>query len=95
MRGYPKYVATKKDYENLMAMKEYKDQAIKELSAIRDLDDDKAIEVVSSTTDEETGKETVVTKEIDNAMPAYKIKGFKSRQEVADLISAADVKKEV
>ena len=95
MRGYPKFVATKKDYENLMAMPKYKDQAIKELSAIRDLDDDKAIEVVSSTKDEKTGKETVVTKEIDNAMPAYKIKGFKSRQEVADLISAADVKKEV
>ena len=90
MRGYPKFVATKKDYENLMAMPEYKDQAIKELSAIRDLDDDKAAEVISSTTDEETGKETVVTKEIDNAMPAYKVKGFKSRQEVADLISAAD-----
>jgi len=87
MRGYPKFVATKKDFENLMAMPEYKDQAVKELAAIRDLDDDKAIEVVSSTKDEVTGAETVVTKEIDNAMPAYKQKGYKSRQEISDLLS--------
>jgi len=90
MRGYPKFVATKKDYENLMAVPEYKDQAMKELSAILDLNDDKAIEVVSSTKDEVTGKETVVTKEIDNAMPAYKTKGFKTRQEISDLLSVID-----
>ena len=95
MRGYPKHIATKKDFENLLAMPEHRDRALKDLATIRDIADDKAIEVVSSTKDEKTGKETVVTKEIDNAMPAYKIKGFKSRQEVADLISAADVKKEV
>ena len=89
MRGYPKFIATKKDFANLMAMPEYKDQAAKELAAIRDLDDDKAIQVVSSTTDEQ-GKETVITKEIDNALPVYKIKGFKSRQEISDLLSAVD-----
>ena len=92
MRGYPKFIATKKDFENLMAMPGYRDQAIRELSAIRDLADDKAIEVVSSTTDEQ-GEETVITKEIDNAMPAYKTKGFKSRQEISDLLSA--IEKEV
>ena len=95
MRGYPKHIATKKDFENLLAMPEHRDRALKDLATIRDATDDKAQETVSITKDEKTGLETAVKKEIDNPMPAYKIIGFKTRQEVADLISAADVKKEV
>lgn len=95
MKGYPKYIATKRDYENLLAMPEHKDRALKDLATIRDAVDDKAQETVSITKDEATGVETAVKKEIDNPMPAYKVAGFETRQEVADLISAADVKKEV
>ena len=90
MRGYPKHIGTKKDFENLLAMPEHRDRALKDLATIRDIADDKVQETVSMTKDKETGLETAVKKEIDNPMPAYKIKGFKTRQEVADLISAAE-----
>lgn len=95
MKGYPKYVATKKDFENLLAMPQHRDRALKDLATIRDIADDKAQKTVSITKDELTGVETAVKQEIDNPLSAYKIVGFKTRQEIADLISAADVKKEV
>ncbi|MFA5397415.1 MAG: hypothetical protein WC346_15505 [Methanogenium sp.] len=90
MKGYPKHIGTKKDFENLLAMPEHRDKALKKLKEIHDLADDKVQETVSMTKDEETGLETAVKKEIDNPMPVYKIMGFKTRQEVSDLISAAE-----
>jgi len=82
MKGYPKYINCKQDFFNLLAEPEYKNQAIEDLKVIRDMDDDKALRVVSM--DEATGEAT--TEEIDNPMPHWKVKGFASRQEVADLI---------
>ena len=90
MRGYPKHIATKKDFENLLAMPEHRDRALKDLATIRDIADDKAQETVSMTKDEKTGVEIADEKEIDNPMPAYKVMGFKTRQEIADLISASE-----
>ena len=94
MRGYPKHINTKVDFENLLTMPEFKDRALKDLKAIRDLADDKVKEVVSMEADAKSGEEKAVTKEIDNPLPAYKLKGFKDRQEVTALISAVE-KKEV
>lgn len=39
MRGYPKHVATKQDFLNLLAMPEYKARALADLEYIRDLND--------------------------------------------------------
>lgn len=62
---------------------DYKSKALAELVIIRDMDDDKAKRTLSI--NEETGE--AVEEEIDNPMPLWKIKGFGSRQEVADLIA--------
>jgi len=86
MKGYPKYINCKQDFINLLAEPEHQAQAIEDLKVIRDMDDDKALRVVSM--DEETGEET--TEEIDNPMPLWKVKGFSSRQEVTDLITEVE-----
>lgn len=86
MKGYPKYINCKQDYINLLAEPEHKAQAIEDLKAIRDMDDDKALRTISI--DETTGE--AVTEEIDNPMPLWKVKGFSSRQEVADLIAEVE-----
>lgn len=136
MRGFPKYIANKQDFINLLSMSDtyatltkqapakgeelkpivksdftalfatkatnskelnellevctaslspddYKTKAIAELTIIRDMDDEKAKRTLSI--DEETGE--AVEEEIDNPMPLWKVKGFGSRQEVADLIA--------
>lgn len=82
MKGYPKHIATKQDFVNLLLISEYKGQAITNLKAIHDLDDDKASRTVSISEDG-----TAVMEEIDNPMPLWKVKGFTSRQDVADLIA--------
>lgn len=87
MKGYPQYIATKQDYLNLLSMPEYRAQAIISLKAIRDLADDKASRTLSI--DPETNE--AVVEEIDNPMPLWRIKGFGSRQEVADLIAEEEV----
>jgi len=90
MNGYPKYINCKQDYINLLAMPEHKDRAIADLKVIRDMDDAKALRVVSL--NEETGEAT--TEEIDNPMPLWRVKGFASREEVAELIAAQEVDNE-
>jgi len=138
MRGYPKYIACKQDYINLltisddyatatktaepvkgekgvinleavtfeslkltkamntkevndildvcqaMSTDEVKTKVLAEVTVIRDADDEKAKRTISI--DETTGE--AVTEEIENPMPLWKVKGFSSRQEVADLITA-------
>lgn len=86
MKGYPKYINCKQDYINLLATPEYAAQALADLRIIRDMDDAKALRVISI--NEETGEAT--TEEIDNPMPLWKVKGFSSRQEVADLITEVE-----
>lgn len=86
MKGLPKYISTKQDFINLLAEPEHQAQAIEGLKVIRDMEDDKALRVVLI--DEETGE--AVTEEIDNPMPLWKVKGFSSRQEVADLITEVE-----
>lgn len=144
MKGYPKFIATKQDYINLLALSDsfnaltqveaelpvrtgkiglgevslkpaqnrfsaarltraenpkelndildvctgaatpddFRQQAIAELIAIRDVADNRALRTVSIAADG-----TEVTEEIANSAPLWKIKGFRSRQEVADLIA--------
>ncbi len=86
MKGYPKHINCQQDYINLLAEPELKAQALEDLKAIRDLDDSKALRVVSM--NEETGEAT--TEEIDNPMPLWKVKGFARREDVAELIVAQE-----
>jgi hypothetical protein len=87
MRGYPKFIATKQDFINLLADPEHKDQALTDLQEIYNRPDDK---ILTTTTkkDPDDPMSDWNTAEIDNPMPMWKQKGFESRQEVADLITA-------
>ena len=82
MKGYPKYVATKQDFINLLTIQEFKAQALDDLKGIRDTQDDAATRVIGTNQD---GTDEIET--IPNPMPLWKIKGFCARQEVSEMIS--------
>ncbi len=86
MKGYPKHIATKQDFLNLLADASFKERAIADLKILRDTDDEKATRTLSINDDG-----TAVTEEINNPLPLWKIKGFSSRAEVAALIAAQEV----
>jgi hypothetical protein len=81
MKGYPKNIATKQDFLNLLIEKEYREQALADLKAIADLDDSTVLRTISISDE----KDEAVTEKIENPMPLWKIKGFESREEVLKL----------
>ncbi len=83
MRGYPKYIATRQDFVNLLAIQEFRDRALEDMKSIYNLPDDTCVRVFSGSP--ESGD--LVTEVIENPMPLWKIKGFESRQSLAALIS--------
>lgn len=87
MRGYPKYVATKQDFLNLLAMPEYKAQALEELKNIVSLDDSTAMRATIQIDLNDPRKGWNMVK-IENPLPLWRLKGFASRQEVVDIIPA-------
>lgn len=86
MKGYPKHIATKQDYLNLIADPEFRERAVADLKIIAEANDEKTTKTLSI--DEATG--AAVTEEIDNPMPLWRIKGFDSRQDVMDLIAEVE-----
>lgn len=87
MKGYPKVIATKQDFLNLLAEPEFKDQALVDLKAIYDLQDDTAEKVVSY--DMDNGQMiNVVTETVEAPMPTWKRMGFASRAEVMELYNS-------
>jgi hypothetical protein len=89
MRGYPKYIATKQDLINLLAMPEYRNQAQADMKKIADVADDKVTRTISIAADG-----SAVTEEIINPLPLWKQKGFTTRKVLSALITkeaAADV----
>ena len=88
MRGYPKHIATVKDYENLLGMGEYKDKALADLQGVIA----KADETIKVPKDEKAVAVDGVYAEKDlkaiaNPMPYYKTKGFSALAEVSAMIS--------
>jgi len=90
MRGYPKVIATKADFLYLLAMPEYKDQALADLKAIYELQDDTMEVVKSSDTDDQGKMVNVITETVPAPMPKWRRMGFESRQDVLDLYGAGD-----
>lgn len=83
MKGYPKTLSVKVDYENtLLDYPSKKTETLAALREILDAPDDELTRVVSGS--EETND--LVTETIANPMPMWKIKGFESREDVAALI---------
>ena len=87
MRGYPMHIGIKRDFENLLAMPEFQKRALADLKRLQAMDDAKVMRVVSGS--EEDGN--LVTEEIDNPNPAWKVKGFVSKKALDDLSTAEEV----
>ena len=81
MRGYPKVIATKQDFVNLLETKEFRSRALKDLNAVVDLNDSTVTRAIvpkdSKNPDGEWETET-----IKNPNPRWKQLGFESRDEV-------------
>ena len=86
MKGYPKYVATKQDFINLLSMPEHKVQALTDLQAICNADD-ATVKRATTPINPDDLQGGWNTEDIENPMPLWKQKGFESRQEIADLIT--------
>ena len=85
MRGYPKNIATKADFEFLLADPEFKDRALKDLKKVVDLADDTAKKVKSYNTDAKGQMIDVVTETVPASAPVWKQKEFSSRKQASDL----------
>jgi len=87
MRGYPKTIATKRDFDNLLAMPEYAKHALADLKRLQAVDDARVIRVVSGSEEDKN----LITEEIDNPNPAWKQKGFTDKKALDDLVTAKEV----
>ena len=84
MRGYPKVIATKQDYLNLLSMPERRERALSDLAALFELDDDEVI-VCTDRKNRDIHAERATEKK-PNRLPMWKRKGFVSRNELEQLI---------
>lgn len=78
MRGYPKGLLNKQDYENLLKTSEYAERAKSDLVKLAAIDDDKVVMEVGTEDDPRSVK-------IDNPMPAWKLAGFKDKSKLLSL----------
>lgn len=85
MRGYPKHISKKRDFESLLKMPEFKGRALKDLERIYNTEDSKATKATTpiDLKDPNKGWNTI---EIDNPMRLFKRFGFETKEEVKELI---------
>lgn len=88
MKGYPRVIATKQDFINLLAEPEFKERALVDLKAVYDLQDDTMERVKSYDTDESGKMISVVMETVPASLPKWKRMGFATRDEVIDLYEA-------
>ena len=84
MRGYPKFIATRQDYENLLKMPEFAKQAKADLEALAKVDTAKVTRAIRPVDPDKPDGEWV-TEEITNPKLEWKRKGFETAKEVSDL----------
>ena len=89
MKGFPKHINTKQDFNNLLAMPEFKERAIAELKRIKNLNDSKIMKATTQK-DPEDPESDWNTIEITNPNPKWKQLAFKSEKELTDLITTAE-----
>lgn len=93
MKGYPKHIATKQDFQNLLAMPQFRAQALKDLQAIYDTNDDKVNVCTTIKNPEAPESEQIWNTEKQSApLPMWKQKGFKSREELKSFITSESQK---
>ena len=84
MQGFPKHIATKQDYKNLLGMNEFKEESLKALQELQDFDDrtvTKAIELENP----DDPMSDWITEEIENPLPMHAQKGFEEWMDVVKL----------
>ena len=94
MKGYPSYFATKEDYENIMRdFPQWQDRIKKELQALKAIKDDKVTRAVRQIDPNDPESEWI-TEKIDNPFPVHKQKGFKTKEDLNDLVVKVEKKEE-
>lgn len=88
MKGYPRVIATKQDFINLLAEPEFRARALADLKAVYDLQDDTMERVKSYDMDEKGKMINVVMETVPAPMPKWKRMGFTSREDVMGLYEA-------
>ena len=89
MKGFPKHINTKQDFDNLLGMPEFKEQTIAELKRIKTLN---ASKITKATTqiDPKDPESEWNTIEVTNPNPKWKQLAFKSKKALTDLITTAE-----
>ena len=90
MKGFPKDIATKADIEYLLSQDEYKTRAKEYLNQLSKVNDSRVTMAISPK-DPAKPEGEWNTMTIDNPMPLWKIKGFKSLTEVNLLVKTLGV----
>jgi len=88
MQGYPKFIATRQDYENLLKIPEFAGRAKTDLTALALINTEKVTRAVRPV-DANKPDGNWVTEEIDNPSPIWKRKGFETTKEVSVLTNTA------
>lgn len=86
MQGYPKSVATKKDYENLLKMPEFARQAKEDLAMLATANKLKVTRAIRPVDPNKPDGEWVM-EEIDTPHPTWQRRGFETLKEVSDMAS--------
>lgn len=84
MNGFPKHIATRQDYENLISMKEYRGEALEKLNELMDFDDRTVTRAIELENPDDPLSDWV-TEEIPNPNPIHAQKGFKEWVDVVRL----------
>lgn len=87
IRGYPKHVNTKKDFKNLLGIKEHKERAKADLTRIHEIKDEK-VTVAVKPIDPENPEGEWETKEISNPSRIFRRYGFTTKKEIKTSIEA-------
>ena len=86
MRGYPKFIGSKQDYVNLLAMPKHRERALAELKRLH-ASDDTYIMTTTELVDAEDLASDWKQELRPNPSPLWKQKGFASRADLAKIIT--------
>ena len=84
MQGFPKHIATRQDFENLLSMEEYKEEALEKLQELQDFDDRTVTRAIKPLNPDDPNSD-FETEEIENPYPIHAQKGFKAWMDVVTL----------
>ena len=85
MRGYPKYIPTKQDYLNLLAIPEHRERALADMEGLY-ANDDTLIMTTTELIDPEDPMSDWNQELLPNPSPLWQQKGFAGRTELAKII---------